>query len=296
MGRACGCGCAACPRMQHVSVCFHGRAMCWWPGRNEFDLHLLARAERRSRRSHRYLAPRELRQSRVRHRAAACAEGDPHQCNASMITLAAVKTPGSSSARLATQGAHAHILDARGFAHLRAHLWTSARERVLAAAPQWARGRRPHITVVYHVVSHRVAAVQCQKRSSTRSSSWSLSHDAGALRDRTDNACPESSSAARNSGPMGLDNSPACPVRHPGTLRSGACSSPFTTPFARPVHLWGSLMGSFTVHRSGLQNRTEFGPFTVQVVRTINEPFPFTVQGFSRVNGNGSLTVHGHRR
>jgi hypothetical protein len=51
--------------------------------------------------------------------AAACAEGHPHQCNASMITLTAVKTPGSSSALLATQGAHAHILDARGFAHLR---------------------------------------------------------------------------------------------------------------------------------------------------------------------------------
>ena len=69
---------------------------------------------------------------------------------------------------------------------LLAHLWTRARERVLAAAPQWAQGRRPHIAVVYHIVSHRVAAAQCQKRSSTRSSSWSLSDNAGALRARTD--------------------------------------------------------------------------------------------------------------
>ena len=36
-----------------------------------------------------------------------------------VVHLAAVETPGSSSALLATQGAHAHILDAQGFAHLR---------------------------------------------------------------------------------------------------------------------------------------------------------------------------------
>jgi hypothetical protein len=63
--------------------------------------------------------PRKLRQSPVSHRAVACAEGHPRQCNASMFTLAAVKTPGSSSARLATQGAHARIWDAQGFAYSR---------------------------------------------------------------------------------------------------------------------------------------------------------------------------------
>ena len=106
--------------------------------------------------------------------------------------------------------AHARILDARGCAGMRlsAHLWMSARERVLAAAPQWACGRQPHVAVqcsrVPHL-SHCLAAARCRKRSSTRpSSGWCRSDDASALA-QTD-ACPDSSSAARNSGPMGLDN------------------------------------------------------------------------------------------
>ena len=106
--------------------------------------------------------------------------------------------------------AHARILDARGCAGMRlsAHLWMSARERVLAAAPQWACGRQPHVAVqscttsvalprggampkalVYPSVQRLVSVGRCER--------CALAH--------TD-ACPESSSAARNSGPMGLDN------------------------------------------------------------------------------------------
>jgi hypothetical protein len=68
-------------------------------------------------------------------------------CTAGEDLHLALQNPGSSSGRLAAQRAHARILDARGCAGMRlsAHLWMSARERVLAAAPQWARGRQPHI-------------------------------------------------------------------------------------------------------------------------------------------------------
>ena len=137
---ACGCAGAACPNMQHASVCFDGRAMRWWPGRNDFDLHLLARAERRSRRRLRYLAPENC--ASVRHRAVACAEGHPRQCNASMFTLAAVKTPGSSSARLATQGARARILDAQGFAYSR--ICGRAQESACGGSPMGARASTTH--------------------------------------------------------------------------------------------------------------------------------------------------------
>ena len=260
-GRACGCACAACPRMQHASVCFDGRAMRWWPGRNEFDLHLLAGAERRSRRSLRYLAPRELLQSRVRHLAAACAEGHPHQCNASMITLAAVKTPGSSSALLATQGAHAHILDAQGFAHLRDALicgraqGSACLRRLPNGRPSVDHTSQPCTTSCRTVLRRRNAK---NARLLVRPAGVCRTMRARCVLAQTD-ACPDSSSAARNSSPMGLDNV--------GAASGALVNPPFRSPFkpvhhtlARPVHRWGSLMGTFTVHRSGLQNGTEFGP------------------------------------
>jgi hypothetical protein len=151
-------------------------------------------------------------------------------CTAGEDLHLALQNPGSSSGRLAAQRAHARILDARGCAGMRlsAHLWMSARERVLAAAPQWARGRQPHIAVVYHIVSHCLAAARCRKRSSTcPSSGWCRSDDASAVPPvrqcalaQTD-ACPDSSSAARNSGPMGLDN-----VDHQRQLQILAASLP----------------------------------------------------------------------
>ena len=177
--------------------------MRWWPGRNDFDLHLLARAERRSRRRLRYLAPENC--ASVRHRAVACAEGHPRQCNASMFTLAAVKTPGSSSVRLATQGAHARIWDAQGFAYSR----ICGREQGSACLRRLPNGRPS----VDHTSQPCTTSCRTVLRRSNAKNARLLVRPAGVCRTmrarcvlaQTD-ACPDSSSAARNSSPLGLDN------------------------------------------------------------------------------------------
>ena len=146
--------------------------------------------------------------------------------------------------------AHARILDARGCAGMRlsAHLWMSARERVLAAAPQWACGRQPHVAVqcsrVPHL-SHCLAAARCRKRSSTRpSSGWCRSDDASAAFAHTDRCLSQELQWSQEFWSNGSrQHRPPAPAANPSRIPSIGVDVPPRTPPHGGAQRCGTVLG-----------------------------------------------------
>ena len=143
----------------------------------------------------------------------------PHFHNHSRCLL--YKTPGSSSARLTTQRAQARVLDAWGFAGARicGQAQGSACLRRLPNGRAGVDHTSQSCTTLCRTASRRRYAESARLPvrpavgvGRTMRARCALAH--------TD-ACPESSSAARNSGPMGLDN-----VDHQRQLQILAASLP----------------------------------------------------------------------